>query len=243
VTSTVDREEAVAATDTTCPRCGARRATDQRYCLECGLELPPTSGRLPSLRRRWIRRFGWYPGDWVWISLLTLAVAVAGAAAAIVLTEHRESSQGPPFTATAGGVPTVTEPTAVPTATAPATVDTSTLPSAPEPTTTGAQKPAKRPVVANGHLTWPANANGWTVVLVSYPKTIGLSPAHTTAERAAGKGLRQVGVLDSSRFASLQPGYFVVFTGIFGSKSDADAAVATARQAGFGGAYSRQIAR
>jgi hypothetical protein len=35
----------------------------------------------------------------------------------------------------------------------------------------------------------------------------------------------------------------VVFTGIYGSRSDADAAVSTARQAGFGGAYSRQIAR
>jgi hypothetical protein len=244
VTSTVDREEAVAATDTTCPRCGAARAPDQRYCLECGLELPPTSGRLPALRRRWIRRFGWYPGDWVWISLLTLLVAVAGAASAIVLTEHRESSQGPPFTATAGGVPTVTEPTAVPTATA----GTSTLPTAPEPTTGKTKtrtkpKPRKPPVIANGHLTWPASENGWTIVLVSYPKTIGLPAARTTAERAAGQGLPQVGVLDSSRFASLQPGYYVVFTGIYGSKSDADAAVATARQAGFGGAYSRQIAR
>jgi hypothetical protein len=244
VTSTVDREHAAAATDGTCPRCGARREPDQRYCLECGLELPPTTGRLPSLRRRWIRRFGWYPGDWVWISLLTLLVAVAGAACAIVLTEHRESSQGPPFTATAGGVPTVTEPTAIPTTTGPATVDTSTLPSAPEPGTTRKKTPPKkRHPVANGHLAWPANANGWTIVLVSYPKTIGLTAARTTAERAAAHGLPQVGVLDSSRFASLQPGYFVVFTGIYGSKSDADAAVATARQAGFGGAYSRQIAR
>jgi hypothetical protein len=242
VTSTLDREEAIAAADSTCPRCGARRDRDQRYCLECGLELPTTTGRLPALRRRWIRRFGWYPGDWVWISLLTLLVAAAGAAAAILLTENRESSQGPPFTATAGGVPSVTAPTAVPTATTPATVDTSTLPSAPEPTTTGA-KPRKRHVVPNGHLTWPANANGWTIVLVSYPKTTGIAGARTTAERAARSGLRKVGVLDSSRFASLQPGYFVVFTGVYGSKTDADAGVATARQAGFGGAYSRQIAR
>jgi hypothetical protein len=139
----------------------------------------------------------------------------------------------------------VTAPTAVPTGTAPATVDTSTLPTAPEPGTGKKKKPKppKKPVVANGHLTWPPDANGWTIVLVSYPKTIGLAAARTTAERAASHRLPQVGVLDSSRFASLQPGYFVVFTGIYGSKSDADAAVATARQAGFGGAYSRQIAR
>jgi len=52
-----------------------------------------------------------------------------------------------------------------------------------------------------------------------------------------------VGILDSSRYASLQPGYFVVFTGVYGSRNDADASVSTARQAGFAGAYSRQIAR
>jgi hypothetical protein len=80
-------------------------------------------------------------------------------------------------------------------------------------------------------------------VLVSYPKTNGRPSARTTASRAARAGLPQVGILDSSGFASLQPGYLVVFTGIYGSKDDADAAVATARQAGFGGAYSRQIAR
>ena len=34
-----------------------------------------------------------------------------------------------------------------------------------------------------------------------------------------------------------------VSAGTFARKADADAAVATARQAGFGGAYSRQIAR
>ena len=61
--------------------------------------------------------------------------------------------------------------------------------------------------------------------------------------KAAKAGLAQAGVIDSSLYASLQPGYYVVFTGIYGSKADADAAVATARQAGFGGAYSRQIAR
>ena len=67
-------------------------------------------------------------------------------------------------------------------------------------------------------------------------------PTSKTAERAAKSGLTKVGVLDSSRYASLQPGYYVVFTGVYGSKSDADAAVATARQAGFGGAYTRQVA-
>ena len=68
-------------------------------------------------------------------------------------------------------------------------------------------------------------------------------PAAITTIDPAKADLNQVGVIDSSRFASLQPGYYVVFTGVYGSKADADAAVATVRQAGFAGAYSREIAR
>ncbi len=80
-------------------------------------------------------------------------------------------------------------------------------------------------------------------MLVSYPKTTGAASARDKAARAAKAGLADAGVLDSSNYASLQPGYLVVFTGVYASKADADAAVSTARQAGFAGAYSRQIAR
>lgn len=221
-----EREAAIAAADGTCPRCGSPRAADQRYCLECGLALPEVHGRVPALRRRWIRRFGWYPGDWVWASLLTLLVAIAGAAVAIAVTHNRSDAAvtvtaPPPVTTTAPAIPVA--------------------PTAPTKTTTAPRKPPKH-TTPNGRIGWPANVNGWTIVLFSYPKTGGQAQAQATALRAAGKGLRNVGVLDSSRYASLQPGYFVVFTGIYGSKSDADAAVATARQAGFAGAYSRQVA-
>ena len=234
-----ERAQAIAASEGVCPRCGTPREPDQRYCLECGLALPVTEGRLPSLRRSWIQRFGWYPGDWVWISLLTLVVAILGAAAAIALTESRKADNTV-FHVPPPPISSVSEPTTVPTATTtPVTVDTSTLPAAPEPTTTTPPKPKPQ----NGRFAWPANENGWTIVLVSYPKVNGLNAAYETSARAARAGLNQVGVLDSSRYASLQPGYYVVFTGVYGSKSEADAAVATARQAGFGGAYSRQIAR
>ena len=80
-------------------------------------------------------------------------------------------------------------------------------------------------------------------MLVSYPKTTGRIEALDKATAAAKAGLPQVGILDSSRFASLQPGYFVVFAGIYGSQTDADTAVPTVRAAGFAGAYTRQIAR
>jgi hypothetical protein len=228
-----ERESAIAAADSTCPRCGAAREPNENYCLECGLRLPQLNGRVPALRRSWIRRFGWYPGDWIWISLLTLLVAAAGAAVSIALTADRDNKSAV-ITATTNA------PVAPPVPVSPTTVGTSTLPTAPEPTTK-TTTPAKTPP-KNGRVSWPAHANGWTIVLVSYPKVNGRPAALQTAAKAA-RSLRQVGVLDSSVYASLQPGYFVVFTGIYGSKSDADAGVSTARQAGFGGAYSRQIAR
>src|SRR3954466_888042 len=131
-----ERESAISAADRTCPRCGAAREPEQAYCLECGLALPPVEGRLPSLRPRWIRRIGWYPGDWVWISLLTFLIAAGGAAAAIALTD-RVNDEGSVFVATTN-VP-VTEPTtpvAPGTTTRRQTGDTSTLPTPPEPRTT-----------------------------------------------------------------------------------------------------------
>jgi hypothetical protein len=213
----------VAAVEETCPRCGARRRPDQEYCLECGLELPVVSGRIASLRRGWIRRLGWYPGDWIWASLVTLAVALAGAAVAIALTNrssHESRAVAPP-------------PTPV-TTTAPAQ-------------TTPAGKPKPKPTPApgrpNGSIVWPANRNGWTVVLASYPRTTGRLAAVGLAHQAAKRGVPQVGILDSSLYASLQPGYDVVFSGIYGSNADAQAALPGAHQAGFSGAYPRQVAR
>jgi hypothetical protein len=230
-----DRRSAIEAADAACPRCGSARAADQRYCLECGLHLPPVTGALPRLRRSWIRRLGWYPGDWVWITLLMLVIAAAGTAGAIAITRARDSTSR---TLTAIASVPVAVPTVVLTATTPTPGNTAILPTAPEPTTAAPTR--SQP---NGRTLWPKNANGWTIVLVSYPKANGRPSALATATKAAKAGLPQVGILDSGGFASLQPGYFVVFTGIYGSKNDADAAVATTRQAGFGGAYSRQIAR
>ncbi|HEX6762248.1 MAG TPA: hypothetical protein VF094_05570 [Gaiellaceae bacterium] len=225
------RLAAIAGTDESCPRCGARRRSDQQYCLDCGLLLPDVTGTVPALRRRWLRTFGWYPGDFVWAALLALVVAIVGAAAAIAVGRHRAAGGPPSFAAATTAAP-VRAPAAEPPIRLRARVGAGKLPKAPEPGTT-------RP----GRLTWPKDANGWTVVLVSYPKNTGRLAALAKASEAAKTGLAQVGVIDSSRFASLQPGYFVVFTGIYGSQTDADTAVPTVRAAGFAGAYSRQIAR
>jgi hypothetical protein len=205
VTGTDDRAAAIAAVDAACPRCGAYRERDQAYCLECGEALPRVTGSLPGLRRRWIRRFGWYPGDWIWPALVLLAVAAAGAAVAATVSHRRTTA------------------THVVTALTPL------------PGTTAAAS-------AVGQQIWPAGETGWTVILGSFPTATGKSEADATVAQAVKDGLPQVGVLDSSRSASLQPGYFVVFSGIYSSQGDANAAEPEARQAGFETSYTRQVA-
>jgi len=250
------REAAAASTERACPRCGAPRDPQQLYCLECGLRLPPVTGLVADLRRSWIRRFGWYPGDWVWTALLTLVVAIAGVVVAVALTggksEHAitfvaSRPHTAPATApavTTNHLPTAPEPTtaARTTTTAPARTTTTAAKPVPKPTTTtAAATPAPAPAVVNGALTWPRGRTGWTDVLASYPASGGRGTAAAVATRAARSGLPQVGVLDSSAFPSLHAGYFVVFSGVYGSRAAADAALARARGRGFSSAYSRQI--
>jgi hypothetical protein len=189
----------------------------------------------------WQRRFSWYPGDWIWPVLLFLVIAVAGAAAAIVLADAGAESTA--VVATQGGVPH--SPT-----TAPETA-TVALPSVPSGTPTGAPAtptappPAATTAPRPGTLTaWPAGQSGYTVVLESIPASPdGRALALERARSASRAGLPQVGVLDSSRFSSLHPGYSVVFSGIYDSRDAADRALAAANAKGFSAAYVRQITR
>src|SRR6266568_2615061 len=63
-----------------CPRCGTPYSPSQEYCLECGAKLPTRSGVVALLGSAWRKRLGWYPGDWIWPSLLALMVAAAAGA-------------------------------------------------------------------------------------------------------------------------------------------------------------------
>ena len=184
------REAAIAAADRTCPRCGTARTRDQDYCVDCGLRLPTVTGRVASLRRGWLRRVGWYPGDWVWVGLPTLLVAVAGAAVAIAFTGDGPTPGGTTIVASANRLPRA--------ATLPSVTPATSLPSAPEPSAAAAgtgSTPKASSSGPNGRLTWPATRDGWTIVLVSYPLARGRGAPLQTARRAAGLGLPEVGVL------------------------------------------------
>ena len=159
-------------------------------------------------------------GGWTRTAGLTALLAIAGAAAAIGLS-HRHH----------GGTPSTLVTTTTPTTTATTTATT--------PTTTPATTAA---APANGSLTWPSGRTGWTTVLGSYPVSGGESAARNAARTAVRAGLPQVGVLDSGSFGSLRAGYFVVFSGMYASEADAQAAATAASHRGFASSYPRRVA-
>jgi hypothetical protein len=88
---------------------------------------------------------------------------------------------------------------------------------------------------------WPSR-DGYTIVLAALPTTVGAKVARARALAAAGAGVPDVGVLDSSRYASLHPGYWIVFSGVYRTLDEAIAALPRAvRHAR--SAYAQQITR
>ena len=206
----------------TCPACGTQAAADQEYCLGCGSRIVPDR-RVSTIGIAWERRLGRYPGDWIWVSLLLLLVAAGSAAAGIVAGRE---------TGTVSGSETIV----------------ATSPVVPAPPAPPALKPAPKPSPApkaapsTGLAVWPAR-NGYTIVLASIPaRGTGLADARAKAKEAQARGLRSAGILDSNHFASLHPGYYVVFVGVYASLEEAQIAVRRVSSR-FPNAYARQITR
>jgi hypothetical protein len=207
-----------------CPHCAAPHAPGQEYCLECGGRLP--GGVVASLATGWRRRFRWYPGDWIWPALVSLLVAAIATGAVVAATWKSGS----------GSTIVATGPASRATTTTTAGLTAPTAPTEPA-------QPPPPPPPPSGPIAWPAGRSGFTVVLESIPTSAGRSLALARARAASRAGLPQVGILDSGRYSSLHPGYFVVFSGIYTSKGQADSAQATAAEKGFRLAYSREITR
>lgn len=211
-----------------CPRCGAAHEPLQEYCLECGLRLPLDRGFVPAVGRAWRLEVSRYQGGWLWVVLVLLAVAALGAVAAVVASGGGASS-----------VRTIVATESTPATTAPAQTaqgPTTATRTAPPRTETGA-----RPSRQTGPVTWPRGRSGHTVVVGSVPVTRGREAALRQARAAIRAGLPAVGVLDSSQFASLRPGYYVIFSGYYRTVDGAMAAVQTAQQNGYRRAYEREV--
>ena len=202
----------------------------QEYCLECGLRLHQP-GLVPALAQGWRRRLRWYPGDWIWPSLLALLVAALAAAGAILWTRDAQSAPSETLVGDTSPLPT-TVVTTPPTTAAGPTVPTVTT----KTTSTSKAPPGPRKLIE-----WPRNRSAWTLVLASLPTSSGRKAAIAKARQALDADLAQVGVLDSARFSSLHPGYYVVFSGLYDSLGDAQDAVTEAGDAGYENAYARRI--
>jgi hypothetical protein len=234
-----------------CPRCGVAYEPLQEYCLECGARLPTNRGVVGVLATAWQRRLAWYPGDWIWPVLLFAALTAIATTAAVAANSARQKGT-PVLVATTpsvtvgpgapqGTLPVTSSPANLPSAPAP-TITTGPLPRAPgSPSTGAATLPA--PPNPNALAFWPAGESGYTDVLESLPVTGGRAAAVARARQAKRSGLKDVGVLTSSQYASLHPGYYVVFSGIYRTQADATAALSAIQAKGFHGAYQVRVTR
>jgi hypothetical protein len=215
-----------------CPTCRSPTEPGQEYCLECGARLPARTGLFATVGRAWRRRLPWYPGDWLPIVLALLVIAALATAAAVYASgEDEEAAPGRTIVATSP--PDVTT-----TGAETATTETAPVASVPTDVTTTAPPDGAGP---GNPVEWPADEDGYTVVLASLPVSGGRELAMQNARRGLRSGLEEVGVLDSEDYASLHPGFFVVFAGVYPSLEEAQDAVPDARDAGFANAYAREI--
>lgn len=224
-----------------CPRCGALHDLYQEYCLECGLRLPPP---FPVRREVWTRE----SPVWLWAALLALLLVAAAAGAIVAVAATGDDEKAARTTSqvatTAPTVPIITNPETI-TIAPPPTTGITTLPTTPIPTTTGFTTTTTATTTTGTTTTaltaWPAGKDGFTVVLKSVPTSQGRGEADAAAQTARTNGLPQVGVLNSSDFSSLTPGYYVAFSGTYDTEDQAVAALPNARSKGFPTAYIREV--
>ena len=91
------------------------------------------------------------------------------------------------------------------------------------------------------NVSWPPSKDGFTVVLKSVETSKGRSQSESAADKARTNGLPEVGILNSTDYSSMNPGYYVTFTGIYDTESQAQAALPNARSKGFPTAYVREV--
>jgi hypothetical protein len=174
----------------------------------------------------------------LWPVLLGLVIAALAALVAILAT--REEKSGKPVLV--GTAPTVAQTSAGTVAAPPeqtGTLPTETTTAPPAVTSTSAGPPT----TSGGLTVWPAGMSGYTIVLRSVPTSAGRAAAVAEAKRATGAGVSDVGILNSSDYSSLHPGYYVVFSGVYDTEAEARSALPGVHTSGFGEAYTRRIAQ
>jgi hypothetical protein len=198
---------------------------------------------------------------WVWAALvaLSLVVVTAGAIVGMVTTDDGGGAGGEAAGPTEIGSeslglppsPTPTVPALPPTVSVPPLTEeppvdtggfgdtggadtgfTPTTPTIPTDTSGG---------TSTTTASWPSGQSGYTVVLASVPEGDGRAAADAAAAQAVAAGLSSAGVLRSSDFSSLRPGYWVAYAGVYSTLAEAQTILPQARAAGFASAYTRRV--
>jgi hypothetical protein len=194
----------------TCASCGAPMADDQRYCLHCGERRVTTSSFLAS----------GHPSN---------AFGQAPPAAPTAFAQATEPPGGRPFNITAviAGVGVLllamgvgvligrsgNTPKQVAVA-APASTASATTPAA---------AASNEPSFSDD---WPSGTSGYTVQLQALPLSSTKVGAVQAAKAAASaKGAKNVGALRSEDFSSLKAGSYIIYSGVYHTKAEAQKAL------------------
>jgi septal ring-binding cell division protein DamX len=209
--SAVETPAAELPVERTCPRCGQRLNPEQDWCLSCGADV---GTRIAQPR-------GWR------VPLAVVGVLLTVALAALILA----------LVQLAGPAEHVTEvPAASATPAAPA-VPTPVAGETPAPSADGTPIEPTPDAGADVKIErWPQDQRAWTLVLNSSGTR---ADARRLAREIGAKGV-PVGVLNSNRFRSLGPDSWVVFSGRYADRAQAEAAL-TAVRAQAGGGSAREI--
>ncbi|MFL5871161.1 MAG: hypothetical protein ACJ75R_08765 [Solirubrobacterales bacterium] len=193
-----------------CPRCGSQLAVGQRYCLECGARTAdppaqyatgPASAGAPAVSAPSAapppRSSDVSPFG------VVLGIALLGGMLLIGVLLGRgtdDSNQTPQ-------VVTVSSATTTPTTT----------------TESGKSSSSSGEAVASE---WPPGIDGWTVELGTLPKD-GTTAADvdSTRQSLSDQGASAVGVLDADLYPPLPAGNYVVYSGVYDTRADAEAAL------------------
>ncbi len=201
-----------------CASCGAPLAADQRYCLQCGERLVPISSFLlgdspaapaagppsPPSSPPGLEPYREEPARQR-ATALTLIAGVGVLLLAMGVGVLIGRADAPKQSAAPAQV-----------------INLATAPSA------GAAAPAAE---ASFTSDWPASTSGYTVELQTLP-VAGTTLAAVEAAKAAAtaKGAKAVGALKSEEFSSLTAGSYVIYSGEYHSRADAEKALGALRK-------------
>ncbi len=194
-----------------CSACNASIAPDQRYCLQCGERLAPISGFLLGRGSDGTREQPSAPPD--------APPAPNAAAAPRSNLLGVLAGVGVLLLAMGVGVLIGRAGNSNPARAKPEVI-TQLAPAA----GTGAGS-----TEASFTSDWPASRSGYTVQLSTLPSSATVAAVQAAKTAAGAKGAPAVGALDSSEFASLPSGRYVIYSGVYHTSAQAQKALARLR--------------